>query len=181
MAAVALYSATNLDDIVLLTVLYAGAGGRAARRRILAGRYLGTAVLTGVSILGSRGAQLLPERYVGLLGILPILLGIRAILARGDDDAAPDAVSTASVAMLTISSGADNLGVYIPAFAAYTGAQLTVTAAFFAAMTAVLCIAAERLAGLPLVGEKIKKYKRIIVPVVLIALGVMILAEAYLA
>ena len=179
-AAAALFAATNLDDIVLLTVLYAGAGGGAGKRKLLVGRYLGTAILTVLSILGARGAQLIPERYIGLLGIVPILLGVKAIFDRHGDDGAPAAVSAASVMLVTLSSGADNLGVYIPAFVAYTVAQLAVTAAVFAAMTAVLCIAAERLAGLPLVGEKIEKYKRIIVPVVFIALGVMILAEAYL-
>ncbi len=182
MAAAALYIATNLDDIILLTVLYAGEGSRAARRRILAGRYLGTAVLTGGSILGARGAQLLPERYVGLLGIVPILLGIKAWFdgRRGDGESAVlDAVSAASVALITISSGADNLGVYIPAFAAYTGAQLVVTAVVFVVMTALWCVAAAKLAEVPIVGEKIKKYKRIIVPVVFVALGVVIFAEAY--
>lgn len=178
-AAVVLYMATNLDDIVLLTVLYAGEGSRAVQRQILAGRYLGTAILTGVSILGARGMQLIPERYIGLLGIVPILIGVKAIFDRDGDDSAPIAVSAASVALVTLSSGADNLGVYIPVFVAYTGAQLAVTALVFAAMTAVLCIAAERLAGLPLVGEKFERYKQIIVPVVFIVLGVMILAEAY--
>lgn len=184
MAAAALYIATNLDDIVLLTVLYAGEGSRAERRKILAGRYLGTAILTVLSILGARGAQLLPERYVGLLGIVPILLGVRAWLDGrcGDGESAVlDAVSAASVALITVSSGADNLGVYIPAFAAYTDVQLAVTAIVFAVMTALWCIAAAKLAEVPIVGKKIKKYKRIIVPVVFVALGVMILAEAYLA
>lgn len=178
MAAVALYIATNLDDIVLQTVLYAGAG-RAVRRSILAGRYLGTAILMTLSILGARGAALIPARYIGLLGIVPILLGIKAIFERDDEAGVPDQVSAVGVMLITISAGADNLGVYIPAFAAYTGAQLAVTALVFATLTAMLCIAAERLAGLPLVGAKIEKYRRIIVPVVFIALGVMILAEGY--
>ena len=179
LTAVVLFVATNLDDFVLLIVLCAEAG-RTGRRSIFAGRYLGMAILTVLSILGARGAQLISAQYIGLLGIVPILLGIKAIFDHGEGNGVSGTVSTLSVTLVTLSSGADNLGVYIPAFAGCTWTQLTVFTAVFAAMTAMLCIAAEKLACLPVVGEKIRKYKRIVVPVVFVALGAMILTEAYL-
>lgn len=184
LTAAALYAATNLDDMILLTVLYAGTAGGKARRSILAGRWLGAVVLTGVSILGACGMRFVPARYIGLLGVVPIMLGIRAwFVGRRNDGkgkALPDTVSAVSVALITISGGADNLGVYIPAFTGCTGGQMAITVIVFAVMTVLWCAAAAWLAGLPVVGEKIEQYKRIIVPVVFVALGVMILAEAYL-
>ena len=110
-AADALFVVTNLDDIVLLTVLHAGAD-RAGRRSILAGQALGVAILTALSILGARGAALIPERYIGLLGVLPILLGVRAIFDRDEADDAPAGVVREGV--LRYAAPAYSAGILVP-------------------------------------------------------------------
>lgn len=48
------------------------------RRHIVIGQYLGIGALTTISIIGALGVSLIPHEYVGLLGLVPIYLGIDA-------------------------------------------------------------------------------------------------------
>ena len=85
LASIAAYIGTNIDDIFILTILLTQNVGK-SRRRMVAGHFLGVAVITVVSMLGALGLQNLPLKYVGLLGLVPIALGIRAWIAGDDDD-----------------------------------------------------------------------------------------------
>ena len=55
------FAATNIDDIVLLTMWFGSAGGILRGRHIVAGQYVGFAVLVAVSLLGALGALLVPR------------------------------------------------------------------------------------------------------------------------
>jgi cadmium resistance protein CadD (predicted permease) len=79
------------------------------------------------------------------------------------------------VALLTLAAGGDNLAVYVPLFAAAPRA-IPVYAAVFAAMTALWCWAAGRLAAHPWAGAFVGARGRALLPVVLIGLGASILA-----
>ena len=71
------FASTNIDDIFVLMVFFSQIGGQMKKRHIIIGQYLGIATLLFVSILGSVGLNLIPQKYTGLLGIVPILLGIK--------------------------------------------------------------------------------------------------------
>jgi cadmium resistance protein CadD (predicted permease) len=60
--AVGLFAGTNIDDVVVLTVLNAAsrAGGRPRRWEIWAGQYAGFGVLVGVSLAAGRSLALVP-------------------------------------------------------------------------------------------------------------------------
>jgi len=45
---------------------------------VVIGQYLGIASLTIISIIGALGISLFPYEYIGILGIVPIYLGIKA-------------------------------------------------------------------------------------------------------
>jgi cadmium resistance protein CadD (predicted permease) len=76
-ASVTTFALTNIDDACLLALLFAQC---IPARRILAGQYLGFAVVVVVSLLGAFAALALPDRWVRLLVVLPIALGIRHLL-----------------------------------------------------------------------------------------------------
>ncbi|MEO3777878.1 cadmium resistance transporter [Micromonospora sp. B11E3] len=82
------FAATNLDDIVVLTVLFVAARGtgRPRPRHIVAGQYLGIGALVAAAVVVAAGLLVVPDPWTGLLGLLPIGLGVRALLAREDDD-----------------------------------------------------------------------------------------------
>ena len=76
--AVALFAATNVDDLVVLALLSAAsrAAGRPRRWEIWSGQYLGFAVLVGVSLAAGRGLSLVPARWLWLLALIPLVIGV---------------------------------------------------------------------------------------------------------
>ncbi|WP_218004307.1 cadmium resistance transporter, partial [Cellulosimicrobium funkei] len=90
-AAAGLFVATNIDDIVVLTVLFAVAARGSSRLRawqIVAGQYLGLVTLIAVSFLAALGLTIVPDEWVGLLGLIPLAIGVLALVRtlRGQDD-----------------------------------------------------------------------------------------------
>ena len=174
-AAAAAFVGTNLDDLLILMLLFAQADDRAGRRRIAAGQYLGIGALTAFSMLCALGLGRVPGEYLRLLGLVPILLGLRAWRTRNQPAETVSSVGVLSTALLTMANGGDNLGVYIPLFAGDTAGQLAVTAAAFALLCGLWCLFAAKLASLPRVQAVIRNWKGILVPAVLILLGLSII------
>lgn len=175
------YTGTNIDDIFVLMILLAQAA-KGAKGKLIAGHFLGVGLITVVSMLGAFGLQNLPLKYVGILGLVPIGLGIKAWLdhKKGVDDDAPEAqsVSLLSMAMITVGNGADNIGVYIPLFTGFSDTERIGAVIVFAVMTALWVFLANTLAEFPKVKAVIEKYKTIVIPVVFIALGVFIILDS---
>ena len=175
LASVAAFAATNLDDLLVLMLLFGQAEDRLSRWKICLGQLLGIGVLTLASVVAALGLRMVPGQYVRLLGAVPILLGVRAWLDRDGDEESASAAGVLSTALLTVANGGDNLGVYIPLLTGFSAGQLALCAAVFAVMTLLWCLLGSRLAALPRVGGFIGRYKGILVPAVFILLGVSIL------
>ena len=81
--AVALFAATNVDDLVVLALLSAAsrAAGRPRRWEIWAGQYLGFAVLVGLSLAAGRSLSLVPARWLWLLALIPLAVGVVTLVA----------------------------------------------------------------------------------------------------
>ena len=174
-AAAAAFAATNLDDLFVLMLLFGQAGGKGARLRIAAGQFLGLSLLTLVSVAAALGLGRVPEQFLRLLGLVPILLGLRAWRTRNQPAETVSSMGVLSTALLTMANGGDNLGVYIPLLAGYSPGQLAVTAAVFALLCGLWCLLGAKLAALPRVQAVILRWKGILVPVVLILLGLSII------
>ncbi len=183
--AVVLFLSTNVDDLVVLIAFFANSRFRA--RDVVAGQYAGTAVLFVVSAAGALLSLVIPEAYLGLLGIFPILVGIKKLLELRHDRVEGDPTKTvtsgsqgniAIVALVTIANGGDNIGVYIPAFAVHSASQIAVIAVAFVAMTALLCLLAHGMVNHPGLGAPLRRYGHILAPLVLIALGILIIYDA---
>lgn len=180
------FSATSIDYLIILIMILAKLAQKSARRQVYLGEYLGTAVLVLVSLFFAYMLNFVPEDWmIGTLGIIPLILGIRAIFT--DDDEADEAVEQIegrgnqslfwTVTLVTIASGGDNLGIYIPYFASLEWAQILFAIAVFAVGVAALCAISYRFSRLPLIAETIEKYEKIIIPVVFIGLGFYIMWE----
>lgn len=185
--AVLSFVSTNIDDIFVLMILYAQVLDSKGVIQIIAGQYFGIGCLCALGTLGALGTQIILPQYVGLLGFLPLLLGIRSwrdCRCRQDKSETETQNKTQinffSVTLLTIANGADNIGVYVPLFSGYTHADFMITLSVFAVMIALWCYLGFRLASYPYIKKKITHYQHILVPLVLIALGISILAKNYL-
>lgn len=174
---IAAYISTNIDDIFVLMLLLSQASKR-GRRQIVAGHFLGVGIITAVSMLGAVGLQSVPMKYVGILGLVPIALGIRAWKSKDDDAVNGENVGLLSMAVITLGNGGDNFGVYIPLFTGFSGCERLWAAGVFAGMTAVWVLLAGRLASLPKVRAVIAQYKHIAVPLLFIALGIYIILDS---
>lgn len=184
--AVTVFVATNIDDIFLLAALFGS--GKLGAQNIVIGQFVGIAALVGGSALAGLAALTVPPGWISLLGLVPLVLGIRAFiqLYRGeddDDDEAAEVATTArrneilAVAGITIANGGDNVAVYIPLFASAPG-TIAFHAVVFTALTGVWCWAGWYLASHKRTGAVIRRYGHILLPIVLVALGLEILSGA---
>ena len=187
LGAVGLFAVTNLDDIVLLT-LYFGRANRAggAGRQIVIGQYLGFGLIIIVSLLGSLGVGLLPESAIAYLGLLPIAIGVRAAITAWREGRAVDTdetkASTApltarSVATVTVASGGDDIGIYIPVFATIGVPATIAYCAIFLALVAVWCVAGRYLAERRPIALALERWGHVLLPAILVSLGIIILVQ----
>jgi cadmium resistance protein CadD (predicted permease) len=82
-----------------------------------------------------------------------------------------------AVAAITFANGGDNIGVYVPVFAAAGTGGLVVFATVFLALVAVWCAAGRFFATRPIIARALSRWGHIVLPVVLIAIGLLILIE----
>ena len=177
--AFAMFAATNIDDAVVLVVLNVAsqAGGVPKRWQIWAGQYLGFSVLVLVSFTAALGLRVVPVEWVGLLGLIPLLLGVRGLLklirARRDRDPDPPVMATGllSVVAVTVANGGDNIALYTPVFRIIGVADAALTLAVFAVCTALWCLAGQLAVSHQRVVEVLQRSSRWLVPVVFVVLG----------
>lgn len=72
------FASTNIDDIFILMLFFSQINNDMKIRHIVIGQYLGIGALTTISIIGALGVSIIQHEYVGLLGLVPIYLGIKA-------------------------------------------------------------------------------------------------------
>jgi len=79
------FASTNIDDIFILMLFFSQINNGMEKRHIIIGQYLGIILLITISIIGALGVSLIPSEYVGLLGLVPIYLGVKAYIDHKKD------------------------------------------------------------------------------------------------
>ena len=182
-----LYSGTAVDLLIILMLFFAKRKSRKDIINIYLGQFLGSVSLILLSLLFAFVLNYIPSKAIlGLLGLIPIFLGLKVLLL-GDSDGeaiAKDGLRKDNknliflVAMITFAScGADNIGVFVPYFTTLNLANLIVTLLTFLVMIYLLVFSAQKLAQVPSVGETLEKYSRWFIAVVYLGLGIYILIE----
>ena len=182
-----LYSGTAVDLLIILMSFFAKRKSRKDIINIYLGQFLGSVSLILLSLLFAFVLDYIPSKEIlGLLGLIPIFLGLKVLLL-GDSDG--EAIAKEGlrkdnknliflVAMITFAScGADNIGVFVPYFTTLNLANLIVTLLTFLVMIYLLVFSAQKLAQVPSVGEILEKYSRWFIAVVYLGLGIYILIE----
>lgn len=182
-----LYSGTAVDLLIILMLFFAKRKSRKDIINIYLGQFLGSVSLIFLSLLFAFVLNYIPSKEIlGLLGLIPIFLGLKVLLL-GDSDGeaiAKDGLRKDNknliflVAMITFAScGADNIGVFVPYFTTLNLANMIVTLLTFLVMIYLLVFSAQKLAQVPSVGETLEKYSRWFIAVVYLGLGIYILIE----
>ena len=182
-----LYSGTAVDLLIILMLFFAKRKSRKDIINIYLGQFLGSVSLILLSLFFAFVLNYIPSKEIlGLLGLIPIFLGLKVLLL-GDSDGeaiAKDGLRKDNknliflVAMITFAScGADNIGVFVPYFTTLNLANLIVALLTFLVMIYLLVFSAQKLAQVPSVGETLEKYSRWFIAVVYLGLGMYILIE----
>ena len=180
-AAAAAFTVTNVDAFVVLAVLFATSRSTGLPRpaQILAGQYLGFAAWVAVAVLTAAGLRLVPDRWVGLLGLLPLGLGVHGLLrARRRDPNFVPATGTLSVAGLTAANGVDNVTVYVLIFAGQPPSAELLTIATFFILLIGWCAAAALIGSHKKVAALVGALGRWLIPAVFIAIGAWVLLKS---
>lgn len=186
------FCATNLDDILVLLLFFSQVNHSFRRRHIVAGQYLGFTTLVLASLPGFFGSLILPRPWIGLLGIVPVVIGISRLLESPIDHSEAEETVTNSessvfsflspqtygVAAVTFANGGDNIGIYVPLFAHSTWSSLIVIVGEFFFLVGIWCYAAYKLTKAKAVAELLTRYGNNLIPFILIALGILILLDS---
>ena len=175
-ASLTTFAATNIDDFFILTLFFAR---RVPTRRIVAGQYLGFAAIILVSLIGVWAALAIPHRWIRLLGVLPLAIGIKELFQtrrNGPKKSSSTNYSLISIALVTLSNGADNVGVYVPFFLV-SRAYLWVILITYAVLIAVWCFVGRWLGNHSVILRSVDRLGHCVVPFVFIGLGIYVLTS----
>ena len=187
------FTATNLDDILILMLFFSQVNAIFRKRHIITGQYLGFAALVLASLPSFFGSLFLPRPCIGLLGLVPIAIGISRLVNSDEENNDSDTEETQtqstwfssfispqaySVAAVTFANGGDNIGIYMPLFASCTWENLVIILGVFFSLVGVWCFAAYKLTQVPAIADTLTRYGNHLVPFVLISLGVLILVDS---
>lgn len=191
------FVATNIDDLVILIAFFANSY-RFPLTQIVLGQYAGMGALLAIGIAGSLIALVVPNNLIGLIGFLPIGIGIKELLEllkNGDNNEvvlsakqplqSNGFLSAYLLPLLTVAavtfSGGEEIGVYTSVFATYHEAsEIIIIVLAVMVLTGLWCMIAYWLVNHPISASSIKRIGTVALPFILIGLGVYILAEAFL-
>jgi len=182
------FVATNIDDIFVLMLFFSSR--RFHRIDVVVGQYLGIGTLVAISTVGSFLALVVPQVVIGLLGIVPISIGVIRLLQLRKHQKEPNSnergqkwqhhLSLLAVAAVTISNGGDNIGIYVPLFAKYNAVtEITILSTIFMMMTGVWCLTGYYLVNHRLFAAKVRKIGERTFPFVLMGLGIYIIIQSF--
>lgn len=197
--------ATTFDDTIYLTGFFSELGRNFRPRHVVVGELLGFTVLLLISLLGFALGLALPRQGIGLLGLLPILIGLASLLShwrgRGSVSAAITSASAATpaapgfasrrppliavlrerrtyaVSLVTVSNGSNNLTIYIPLFASLTLPKIAVLIPVFYAFIVLWLFLSFHLTRFPGIAVVLHRYARNVFPFILMWLGARILHD----
>jgi cadmium resistance protein CadD (predicted permease) len=169
---------TNIDDLLILS-FYFGIG-RFRTGTIVSGQFVGISILILVSLSGLLFRNLIPQEWIGLLGIFPIAIGIKDLLNTSEDQHSEEHATQNGlwkIALVTIANGGDNIAVYTPLFARTSVEFLTIYISVFLILTGVLCFLGFWFVNHPRIKDSFTKYGSMVMPYFLIALGLFIMSD----
>ncbi|MBN3869622.1 cadmium resistance transporter [Nostoc sp. JL33] len=194
--------ATTFDDNLYLTAFFGKVNRSFRPKHIIIGEFLGFTALVFASLPGFFGGMIIPTTWIGLLGLLPVAIGISNLISREQEEETVQAVSvdltsptksarqkksllatirdpqTYRVSAVTVANGGNNIGIYVPLFASSNLPSLGVILCVCYCTVGVWCLLSYNLTRNPMITPVLTRYGRKIFPFVLIYLGLSILIKS---
>lgn len=143
-----------------------------------------------VSMIGFGVSIVLPSEPIGFLGLLPMLLGIWALinlLFNNDDEENEEEQvrkwgsslkSVFKVAAVTVMNGGDNISTYIPLFSQAKGAEIAVYVVVYYILMGIWCLIAFLVMKQRHVLKLAQRYAEYLVPFLYMGLGIYIVVDS---
>lgn len=183
---ISVFIATNLDDLLIIITFFSHKDFKWSE--VVIGQYLGISMLFFLSSLAYFFKYFLPSKWISLMGIVPIIIGLKELLKlrkglnhEGSYKNFKNKIfyPVGIVASITIVNGGDNIGIYIPLFANLNVQQIFQIGFIFFILTGIWCLIGFKLVNNSSFSRKISKNGHIILPFFLIFLGLMILIRGF--
>lgn len=187
-AGVVTYWSTAIDLLIILMLFFAKVKDKKGVRDIYIGQFLGSGLLILVSLFFAVILHYVPDkRLLGFLGIIPVFLGIKALILGDSDgekmaneklkDTNQNNLIKTLIFITIVSCGADNVGLFVPYFISLALPKLLITLIVFLIMIFLLVFIAQKSVSIPTVGTVLEKYSRWFIEIVYIFIGGSVLIE----
>ncbi|MCC4476828.1 CadD family cadmium resistance transporter [Limosilactobacillus reuteri] len=187
-AGVVTYWSTAIDLLIILMLFFAKVKDKKGVRNIYIGQFLGSGLLILVSLFFAVILHYVPDkRLLGFLGIIPVFLGIKALILGDSDgekmaneklkDTNQNNLIKTLIFITIVSCGADNVGLFVPYFISLALPKLLITLIVFLIMIFLLVFIAQKSVSIPTVGTVLEKYSRWFIGIVYIFIGGSVLIE----
>ncbi|MHC5826693.1 MAG: cadmium resistance transporter, partial [Nostoc sp.] len=174
--------ATTFDDNLYLTAFFGKVNRSFRPKHIVIGEFMGFTALVCASLPGFFGGMIIPTTWIGLLGLLPVAIGISNLISREQQEETVQAVSvdltsptksgrqkksllatirdpqTYRVSAVTIANGGNNIGIYVPLFASSNLPSLGVILCACYFTVGVWCLLSYNLTRNPLMTPFLTRY-----------------------
>lgn len=176
--------ATSMDNLAILVALYARFRGRALL--VTLGHLAATAVVVVAAWFLGESAAYVPIDYVGLLGLVPLAIGLywlyRLLRGNGEAPASPAAGIRGGtvIAAAAMSLAGNSVDTVLTMAVVFADSKREVDGlVLLGAMLAALLLAelARRAVANPALGPIVERYSQRIAPFVMIGIGVYVLAN----
>ncbi|MEO5969611.1 MAG: cadmium resistance transporter [Bdellovibrionia bacterium] len=189
------FATTNIDDFLLILLFFSQG---ISTQKIVIGQYLGMLGIFVLSYLvGSAMLFFLTPQWIGSLGIIPLVIGLRelyqrfrpnsnwrghALSQKGRTVGAtiskasvakehPSKIGTFTIAIMTLANGSDNIAVYSSLFAEKAKFDIFLLIAVYLILTGAWCIGGYIIASGRKWSKAVNHFGKIVLPYTLIAIG----------
>lgn len=181
------FIATGIDEMLVLILLFAHARNQQQIRQVYIGQQIGMTFILLLVIIAISGISTFAGKWTGLLGLLPIILGIMELMEdEDDDDESPGILNKISmfsnlsirVAIIAIVGGAEELAIYVPYFTSLNWDEVILAIIIFIIMIPIWSAICHMVGSMKNIYQFVKRFQRIIIPVVFIGIGIKVLLES---
>jgi cadmium resistance protein CadD (predicted permease) len=178
-----LFLSTNIDDLFILMAFWSDV--KYKKQDVILGQYFGIFVLTLIGCIGLVFRIFLPIKIIGLLGIIPVLIGISKYINNQEKETEKTALNSkfalpqwVLISSVTIANGSDNISVYVPVFATLDFVKLCILIITFILMTLGWLAISYFIINNRLVQKRIRYFEKYVFPLIFIILGISIIIKS---
>lgn len=185
------FISTGIDDLFILILHFLTMNEKFKKEDIFNGYFVGIGTVILISLLTSLGFILLPNHYIGFLGLIPIYMGIHTLFHIKALEIPIIETPTnrytkflgkyinqnvVKVAAVTLANGGDNIGVYFPTFASAKH-YIFIPIILFIVFAVLWVKLGYKLSEIKINSKRLKKYGYMLIPYILIILGIYIILK----